>query len=80
MNEESPSRGWYARFSEHRDGFVQRICDIVEVQLFPRKETLVEPSRKVRSVVVVHRPAGNHVIGGTYVKKRVLTTSFPRHF
>jgi hypothetical protein len=82
MNEGRPSRGRYSLFAKFGDGSVQRVSDVVQVERVPCKKGFVKPAGHIRSVLVVHHPAGVHISAGInwIEQNQVLTTSCRRRF
>jgi hypothetical protein len=62
VNEEGPLRGWHAFSPELRHGFVNSVCDSVQVKVLVFKETLIEPACNVWAIFVMHHPASCCVI------------------
>jgi hypothetical protein len=59
VNEEGPLRGWHTFFPELRHGFVNSVCDSVQVKVLVFKETLIEPACNVLAIFVMHHPASS---------------------
>jgi hypothetical protein len=61
MHVQRPPFCRYARISQRTHCVVERVRDVVQVELVLREQPLVHPSRHLRPVLVAHQPASREV-------------------
>jgi hypothetical protein len=59
MHEQGPSRGRYPRFTQHAHCVVERICNVLQVQLLWLEQAFIHALRHFWAIFVIHEPVAS---------------------